>query len=131
MNYDIHIHIPTQIENMLQAETLFRSNPGTQVNPLELFMNSVENLKEFFAENGFIQDIADYEKERDQGINDAKKLFIDEWKQAFEEKTVDDQLKMLVNAETNLEMKITGIHAEYMNTVKTYILSYIRHSHAT
>jgi len=73
MSYDVRIHLPTQIENMLQAETLLKSHNQNQINPLELFMNSVENMKLFFSENGFIQDLNDYEKERDRGIDEAFK----------------------------------------------------------
>jgi len=44
-------------------------------------------------------------------------------------KTVDDKLKDLVKAESELEHRINEINFDYMNTVKTYVFSYIQHTH--
>lgn len=117
MSYDIRMHMPQRIENMFNII----ENAG----PLNQFDNVIDSMKTLCADNGFIQDITDYEKERDKQLADAKKLFVDSVLKAIETKNYDELVKGINDAQTTLESTTGDIIEEYVDIVKTYIISFM------
>jgi len=117
MSYDIRMHMPQRIENMFNII----ENSG----PLNQFDKVIDSMKTLCADNGFIQDITDYEKERDKQLADAKKLFVDSVLKAIETKNYDELVKGINDAQTTLESTTGDIIEEYVDIVKTYIISFM------
>jgi len=109
--------MPQRIENMFNII----ENSG----PLNQFDKVIDSMKTLCADNGFIQDITDYEKERDKQLADAKKLFVDSVLKAIETKNYDELVKGINDAQTTLESTTGDIIEEYVDIVKTYIISFM------
>jgi len=114
--YDVKMHLPQQIEYMLAAE---------REGELDKFEMAVYNLKEMFKNNGVIQDLNDYEKEREGNIEDENKNALERLKTSIEGKTYEEVLNHLQEIEGQREQAINKILLEYMSIVKTYVLGYM------
>lgn len=120
--YDVKMHLPQQIEYMLAAE---------REGELDKFEMAVYNLKEMFKMsrsmnyNGVIQDLNDYEKEREGNIEDENKNALERLKTSIEGKTYEEVLNHLQEIEGQREQAINKILLEYMSIVKTYVLGYM------
>lgn len=114
--YDVKMHTPQQIENMLMSE---------REGDLGKFELSVNNLKQMFSDNGIIQDINDYEKERDSNIENENKKALEHLKTALDGKSYEQVLQDLNDIETKRQEAINKILLSFMDVVKTYVLGYM------
>lgn len=114
--YDIKMHLPQQIENMLAAETEGK---------FDKFEMAIYNIKEMSKDNGVIQDLNDYEKEREENIGDEDKKALEQHKTSLDGKTYEEMLNHLQEIEVQRQEDINKILLEYMGTVKTYVLGYM------
>jgi len=117
MKYDLKIHIPQQIENLLTAE-----NEGN----LALFERSIENLVEQIDEPGFKMDLKEYNDTKNKGIEDIKKDFMEIAAEAIKTGEYEKFISMLDNAQQALSTDTLEVVKEYMNQVKTYVFSYVK-----
>lgn len=116
MLYDIQMHCPQQIEYMLAAE---------QQGNLVGFEKALGTLKEVLHDNGFIQDVRDYEKQKDKQVEEARQQFIETIAKAVGTKDFDEVLVALNTAPGVLESRVNAVLGEYMDLVKTYVLGYM------
>ena len=72
-----------------------------------------------------IQDLNDYEKEREGNIEDENKNALERLKTSIEGKTYEEVLNHLQEIEGQREQAINKILLEYMSIVKTYVLGYM------
>jgi len=114
--YDVKMHLPQQIEYMLASE---------REGEFDKFEMAVYNLKEMFKDNGVIQDLNDYEKEREKNIEDENKKALERLKTSVGGKTYEEVLNHLQEIEVQREQAINKILLDYMGIVKTYVLGYM------
>lgn len=115
--YNLNIHIPQQIENMLSA---------VDSGNYPQFCNAIDNLKEMIKEDGFKNDIDDYIKKKDERIDKENGVAMGIWKQMVNGKDDFNAVWMTINdSETKRAEKVQTILAEHMGVVKTYILAYL------
>ena len=116
--YDVRVHVPQRIETLLEAY----NNAD-----IELFESTVRDIKEMVTDQDFSNDIADYEKERDNQINESKRVCRENIRAIDQSADRDDQFfdqKTLV--EEKLVANIEEAMSDYMLQTKTYIISYIK-----
>lgn len=116
--YDVKMHLPQQIEYMLMAE---------REGDLDRFEMAINNIKEMVMENGVAQDIRDYEKERDNSIEEGKENALKELTTALDRKTYEEMLSDINDIEQQRQAVTNEIMLKYMNNVKTYLLGYMPH----
>jgi len=115
--YDIRVHVPERLEVVFKA---------VDESDIDLFFNGIEDLKNLINDQGFTDDIQEYDNQRKQRIEQAKQNCIESIRKALEAKKIDDIFLSIAEAETLLEAELNDAHIDFMDTIKTYIISYIQ-----
>ena len=113
MSYDIGIHLPVQVEQLLEA--IAKSDMrGINI--------SLNNIKEIITDETFHKGLNEYQKEFENFTQEVEKNVINAVKNPSEIKTMDDILNIV-----NQGIKDSGsAYGEYIDKIKTYILEWIK-----
>ena len=112
VEYDLSIHLPSQVENYLQ-----------NVNDLEDFKidNSIEIIKSLLQNDKFNQGLADYRKTLEIAINQLDKDTVAKIKNEEGSNSIQDIMEE-INKVIN---KTEKLNLDYRRTVQNYILGFI------
>lgn len=115
--YDLNLHIPQRIENMLNII----ENGGT----LEQFNDILDNIKIMINDDGVIQDLKGYEKQKDSQLKEID----EDYKKKLSNIIQDNDFKNIMIEFSEIiktyEKDINEINNNYVDTVKTYILAFV------
>jgi len=92
----------------------------------QLFERIVNVLKDIISDEKFHKDLNEYENEREKKL---KKIFKDadeRARKAIEEQKTPELWNTLGEIQTSLSDAIVKLESEYYDTIKTYIVEYIR-----
>jgi len=109
---DMNLHIPQQIENMLNAIAEGDQN-GITI--------SIDNVVDLVKDPDFKAQLDFYEKEWRKKTNEIENNVVNKLKHNAELKTLDDAMEII-----NEGLQRSNVtYGNYIKTIKTYILRYL------
>lgn len=120
--YDMKIHLPQTLENMVQAY---------QTQNIELFENTYEIIKELMnhdkTHSDFLILLTQTEGTYKQTIQGQQKELIETIKKAAEGKDIETTIQTIGETIQRFDMGLQQSYAKYVQDRKSAILSYIPH----
>lgn len=118
MEYDIKVHLPQQIENLLQA---YASGD------IETLTRVKDNLLDIIEEKTFQKDLKALDEEKIKHIDTIKKKAMDAVKLLSEVKTLDEIFVDVEEIRNDLVLGLNNAETEYWEGLKDYIIGYMEH----
>lgn len=115
--YDVNIHMPQRVENLLNIV----ENGGT----LEQFGYVLDDIKTIINDNGFIQDLHDWEKQKERQLKELDNEYLDKLRNIIKDNDFNSVIVEFSEIIKAYEKNINIINKDYVDTVKTYILGYV------
>lgn len=120
MKYDMKIHLPQQMENMMQA---FASGDAAALE------RTKENIKEIIIDETFQKDIAEYEKKREETIEDIQTEAFNNALEcvanAQEQKNLGAMLDGINEMFKGINEEISTVDGKFWDNIKTYITGWV------
>lgn len=113
MSYDMSVHIPTQMEFLLNA--LVKGDE-------RVIDITIGNIKNILNDDNFTKDLDDYKTKFDKTLAGIEKNALERVKNGSDIKTLDDIVYLLNQVETQ---RITAYN-DFINNVKTFIILYMK-----
>ena len=116
MEYDINIHLPSQVENFMNA---FAKGDSVGLERIK------KNIMVLIPNGSFHKDVSDYELKRHERINELMNKAIESVKNKAttvkgEKAIVDIQMVL-----KQLEMDLNGVEGDYWSTINEYMITWL------
>jgi len=116
MKYDISMHLPSQIEGLMNA---------FQKADVPFLERSFNNIKNLIKDEKFQSDIKDYQDRRMKKIEELSKKALDAAKTINEAKSFSELYIDIEEIKNDLVSSIESVEQEYWDHIKEYITLYL------
>lgn len=118
--YDFKMHIPQQIENLLQAYA--SGDPAA----LERVKNNVEVI---VNDEVFKKDLKDFDSERASQLDNIERTALEGLKTISNAKNVPIAEQNLLEIKNKYMVDLNTVESEYWENVKEYIVGYVKENY--
>ena len=115
MEYNTEIHMPQQIENLLQA---YASGD------VEALTRIKDNLMDIINDNTFKNDLKAFESDKAKSIDNIKKKALDAIKTLSEAKNIDSVFIDYEEIKADLIKALNETEQEYWESLKDYVIGW-------
>jgi len=117
MGYDVKIHIPARLENLLNVV-----ENGGSIEQFDLIIKDIQGL---LNNPGFNEDLEEYKQDREKQYKQEEVKAVEAIKSAMNQTDLEGIMNQVQNIINEYQSNVMNISRDYIDVIKTYIIEFL------